>query len=73
MANTPVFFTSCEPTVTRLSNTFEQTRCLSLNSEAKALAMALLVMARAAAFVVAFIGAFVLGNMARKVDSELTE
>merc|ERR1719203_431326 len=73
MANTPVFFTSFEPTVTRLSSNFEQTLCLRWNSVAKALAMALLVMARATAFVVAFIGAFVLGNMARKVDSELTE
>merc|ERR1719203_1484161 len=63
MANTPVFFTSFEPTVTRLSSNFEQTRCLRSNSIAKALAMALLVMARATAFVVAFMGTLVLGNM----------
>merc|ERR1719215_2241959 len=66
MAKTPVFFTSRVPTVTRVSRTLEQTFCFRLNSVAKVLAIALLVIARAVAFVAAFIGAFVFGNMTAK-------
>merc|ERR1719145_208907 len=64
MANTPVFFTSFVATAVRLFNKVEQTLCLSSNLPAKALAMLLLVIARAVAFVVAFMGLFVFGSIA---------
>merc|ERR1712066_180747 len=59
MANTPVFFTSFVATSARLFNKVEQTFCLSSKLPANALAMLLLVIARAVAFVVAFMGLFV--------------
>merc|ERR1719436_1976500 len=63
MANTPVFFTSFVATSARLFSKVEQTLCLSSKLPANALAMLLLVIARAVAFVVAFIGLFVFGNI----------
>merc|ERR1711870_119013 len=54
MAKTPVFFTSFVATSARLFNKVEQTLCLSSKLPAHALAMLLLVIARAVAFVVAF-------------------
>merc|ERR1719203_1758463 len=65
MANTPDFLTSFVATSTRLFSNLEQTFCLSSNLSANALAMLLFVIARAVAFVVAFIGLLVLGNIAR--------
>merc|ERR1719436_868543 len=64
MANTPVFFTSFVATAARLFSKVEQTLCLSSNLPANALAMLLLVIARAVAFVVAFMGLFVFGSIA---------
>merc|ERR1719221_1533487 len=66
MANTPVFFTSFVATSARLFNKFEQTFCLSSKLPANALAMLLLVIARAVAFVVAFMGLFVFGSIVMK-------
>merc|ERR1712203_1093649 len=63
MANTPVFFTSFVATSARLFSKVEQTLCLSSKLPANALAMLLLVIARAVAFVVAFMGLFVFGNI----------
>merc|ERR1719436_1074439 len=63
MANTPVFFTSFVATSARLFNKVEQTFCLSSKLPANALAMLLFVIARAVAFVVAFIGLFVFGSI----------
>merc|ERR1719221_732580 len=65
MANTPVFFTSFVATAARLFNKVEQTLCLSSNLPANALAMLLLVIARAVALVVAFMGLFVFGSIAK--------
>merc|ERR1719203_211711 len=65
MANTPDFLTSFVATSARLCSNLEQTFCLSSNLSANAFAMLLFVIARAAAFVVAFIGLLVLGNIAR--------
>merc|ERR1711972_932908 len=59
MANTPVFFTSLVATAARLFNKVEQTLCLSSKLPANALAMLLLVIARA----VAFVGLFVFGSI----------
>merc|ERR1719229_548575 len=64
MANTPVFFTSFVATAARLFSKVEQTFCLSSKLPAKALAMLLFVIARAVAFVVAFMGLFVFGSIA---------
>merc|ERR1712050_599906 len=50
IANTPVFFTSFVATSARLFNKVEQTFCLSSKLPANALAMLLLVIARAVAF-----------------------
>merc|ERR1719296_20077 len=66
MENTPVFLTSFVATAARLFSTWEQTFCLSSNLSANALAMLPFVIARAVALVVAFIGLFVLGNIARR-------
>merc|ERR1719188_675582 len=66
MANTPDFFTSFVATSARLFNNLEHTFCLSSKRSAKALAMLLLVIARAAALVEAFIGLLVFGNMAKR-------
>merc|ERR1719198_1016591 len=63
MANTPVFLTSLVATSARLFSNLEHTFCLSSNLSANALAMLPLVIARAVALVVAFIGLLVLGNM----------
>merc|ERR1719382_282013 len=63
MANTPVFFTSLVATFARLFNMVEQTFCLSSKLPANVLAMLLLVIARAVAFVVAFMGLFVFGSI----------
>merc|ERR1740121_886994 len=71
MANTPVFFISFEPTLAKVSSNFEQTLCLRLNSVANVLAMALLVMGRADAAFVAFMGAFVLGNITARRNSKV--
>merc|ERR1719183_508167 len=65
MAKTPDFLTSFVATSARLFSNLEQTFCLSSNLSANALAMLLFVIARAAAFVVAFIGLLVLGNITR--------
>merc|ERR1719454_2554938 len=63
MENTPVFLTSFVATSARLFSNLEQTFCLSSNLSANALAMLPLVIARAVALVVAFIGLLVFGNM----------
>merc|ERR1719282_590512 len=65
MANTPAFLTSLVATSARLLSSLEQTFCLSSNLSAKAFAMLLFVIARAAALVVAFIGLLVFGNIVR--------
>merc|ERR1719436_680506 len=70
MVNKPVFFISLEPTLARVSSTFEQALCLRLNSVANVLAMALLVMGRADGVVAAFIGVLVLGSMTASKDSK---
>merc|ERR1719203_802763 len=62
MANTPVFFTSFVATAVSVFRICPQTFCLSPRSVAIALAMLLLDMARTA-FVAAFIGLFVFGNI----------
>merc|ERR1740121_452703 len=63
MANTPVFFTSFVATSARLFSSLEQTFCFSCNLSANALAMLPFVIARAVAFVVAFMGLFVFGSI----------
>merc|ERR1719221_844157 len=63
MANTPVFLTSFVATSARLFSKVEQTLCLSSRLPAKALAMLLLVIARAVALVVAFMGLLVFGSI----------
>merc|ERR1711870_79504 len=62
MANTPVFFTSFVATSARLFNKVEQTLCLSSKLPANALAMLLLVIARAVAFVPMYSALFVFGR-----------
>merc|ERR1712039_180365 len=63
MEKRPVLLTSVEATSARVFNNVEQTFCLSSNCVAKAFAIALFVIARAAGLDAAFIGALVLGNM----------
>merc|ERR1719436_1783578 len=63
IAKTPVLLTSLDATSASVFKRVEQTFCFNSNSPAIVLAMRLLGMARADFFVVAFIGAFVFGNM----------
>merc|ERR1740121_1940895 len=66
MANKPFFFTSLVATSAIMFSIFPQTFCLSSRLFAMAFAMLLLDMALTA-FVVAFMGLLVFGNMATTV------
>merc|ERR1712039_120425 len=67
MANTPFFFTSFVATSAMMLSMFAQTFCLRSSPVAIALAIWLLDI-DLTAFVVAFIGLLVLGNMAAMVE-----
>merc|ERR1719436_1806264 len=67
MANTPVFFTSFVATAVSVFRICAETFCLSPSSVAIALAMLLLDMARAA-FVAAFMGLLVFGNISTNAN-----
>merc|ERR1712113_191535 len=69
MANNPFFFTSLVAKSEIMLSIFVQTFCLSSSPLAMALAMLLLDIALTA-FVVAFIGLLVFGNMAANVRSK---
>merc|ERR1719476_584688 len=69
MANTPVFFTSFVATSVSLFSICEQTFCLRPRSVAIAFAMLLLDMARTA-FVAAFMGLLVFGNISTNAQSK---
>merc|ERR1740121_2273531 len=68
MANKPFFFTSFVATSAMMLSMFIQTFCLSSNPVAMALAMWLLDI-DLTAFVVAFMGLLVFGNIAAMVKS----
>merc|ERR1719436_1404676 len=71
IAKTPVLLTSFEATSASVFKRVEQTFCFSSNWPAIVFAMRLFGIARTAFLVVAFIGAFVFGNISAKGIAEL--